>query len=132
MPRFYFDFSSGGTVEADDVGTEFPSLEAAYLDACQSALEISFEKLRTRSDPNLDSVEILNARRQSLMQVPFSDVLHPKPSRLPPRQNQCTEIFSTYQQELARGRRLRVEIGDELIKMQTTFCAIKASLERLK
>lgn len=75
MPRFFFDFSSGGTVVADDVGTEFPSLEEAYLDACQSALEISFEKLRIRRDPNLDLVEILDARRQPLMQVPFSDVL---------------------------------------------------------
>jgi len=48
MPRFFFDFTSGGTIDADDVGTEFPSLEEAYLDACRSALEMSFEKLRMR------------------------------------------------------------------------------------
>ncbi len=33
MPRFFFDFTSGRTIEADDIGTEFPSLEEAYLDA---------------------------------------------------------------------------------------------------
>jgi len=132
MPRFFFDFSSGGTVVADDVGTEFPSLEDAYLDACQSALEISFEKLRIRSDPNLDSVEILDARRQSLMQVPFSDVLRPKPAGSPARQDQCTEIVSSYQQQLTRGKRLKAEIREELRKMQTTFGAIRANLERLK
>ena len=132
MPRFFFDFSSGGTVVADDVGTEFPSLEDAYLDACQSALEISFEKLRSRSDPNLDSVEILDARRQSLMQVPFSDVLRPKPAGSPARQDQCTEIVSSYQQQLTRGKRLKAEIREELRKMQTTFGAIRANLERLK
>ena len=132
MPRFFFDFSSAGTVVADDVGTEFPSLEEAYLDACQSALEISFEKLRSRSDPNLDSVEILDARRQSLMQVPFSDVLRPKPSGSPARQDQCIEIVSSYQQQLTRGKRLKAEIREELRKMQTTFGAIRANLERLK
>ena len=132
MPRFFFDFSSGGTVVADDVGTEFPSLEEAYLDACQSALEISFEKLRIRRDPNLDSVEILDARRQPLMQVPFSDVLRPKPSWSPARQGQCTEIASSYQQQLTRGKRLKAEIREELRKMQTTFGAIRANLERLK
>ena len=132
MPRFFFDFSSGGTVVADDVGTEFHSLEEAYLDACQSALEISFEKLRIRSDPNLDSVEILDARRQPLMQVPFSDVLRPKPLRSPARQDQCPEIVSSYQQQLTRGKRLKAEIREELRKMQTTFGAIRANLERLK
>ncbi|MGY0571258.1 DUF6894 family protein [Bradyrhizobium sp. RDM12] len=132
MPRFFFDFSSDGTVVADDVGTEFPSLEEAYLDACQSALEMSFEKLRIRSDPNLDSVEILDARRQLLMQVPFSDVLRPKPSRPPARQDQYTGTVSSYQQQLTRGKRLKAEIGEELSKMRTTFGAIRASLDRLK
>ena len=132
MPRFFFDFSSGGTVVADDVGTEFPSLEEAYLDACRSALEMSFEKLRIRNDPNLDSVEILDAQGQSLMQVPFSDVLRPKPLRSPGRQDQCTDIISSYQEQLVRRKRLRAEIDEELRKMQTTFGAIRANLDRLK
>jgi len=132
MPLFFFDFSSGGTVVADDIGTEFPSLEEAYLDACQSALEMSFEKLRIRNDPNLDSVEILDARRQLLMEVPFSDVLRPKPSRCPGTQDQCAEIVSSYQEKLMRGKRLKAEIGEELTKMQATFGAIRGNLDRLK
>ncbi|WP_314957694.1 DUF6894 family protein [Bradyrhizobium cosmicum] len=132
MPRFYFDFRSDGRIVVDDVGTEFPSLEEAYLDACQSALEISFEKLRIRSDPHLDSVEILDARRRPLMQVPFSDVLRPKPSRSRARQDQWIGIVSSYQQQLTRGKRLKAEIGEELKKMNTTFGAIRANLERLK
>ena len=39
MPLFFFDFTSHGAIEKDDIGTEFPSLEEAYLDACRSALE---------------------------------------------------------------------------------------------
>jgi hypothetical protein len=64
--------------------------------------------------------------------VPFSDVLRPKPSRAPARQDQCVEIVSSYQQQLIRGKRLRAEIGEELRKMQTTFGAIRANLDRLK
>jgi uncharacterized protein DUF6894 len=136
MPRFFFDFTSGRTIEADDIGTEFPSLEEAYLDACRSALEMSFEKLRVRCDPNLDSVEILDAERHSLMQVPFSDVLRPKPPRLPSAQDlcnqqSCKQLIESCNQQLVRGKRLKAEIGAELRKMRTTSSAIRASLERL-
>jgi hypothetical protein len=136
MPLFFFDFTSGGTIEADDIGTEFPSLEEAYLDACRSALEMSFEKLRTRSDPNLDSVEILDAQRHSLMQVPFSDVLRPKPPRPPAVRNYgygqtYNQLIDSCNQQLTRGNRLKAEIGEELRKMRTTSGAIRANLERL-
>ncbi|MFB6452806.1 DUF6894 family protein [Bradyrhizobium tunisiense] len=136
MPLFFFDFTSGETIEADDIGTVFPSLEEAYLDACRSALEMSFEKLRMRRDPNLDSVEILDAQRHSLMQVPFSDVLRPNPQRLPAardhgnRQN-CNQLIDSCNQQLNRGHRLKAEIGEELRKMRTTSAAIRAKLELL-
>lgn len=137
MPLFFFDFTSGGTTEADDVGTEFPSLEEAYLDACRSALEISFEKLRARCDPNLDSVEILDAERHSLMQVPFSDVLRPKPPRLSAARKQShgqsgNQLIESCNQQLTRGKRLKAEIQEELRKMRTTSGAIHVQLERLK
>ena len=136
MPLFFFDFTKGGTIEADDVGTEFPSLEEAYLDACRSALEISFEKLRMRCDPTLDSVEILDAQHHSLMHVPFSDVLRPKPAPLPAVRNlghgqDGNQLIDSFNQELTRGKRLKAEIGEELRKMHITWGAIRAKLERL-
>ena len=136
MPRFFFDFTSGRTIEADDIGTEFASLEEAYLDACRSALEMSFEKLRVRRDPNLDSVEILDAQRKSLMHVPFSDVLRPKPPRLPAAQDlgiqqSCDQLIESCNQQLVRGKRLKAEISEELRKMRTMSSAIRANLERL-
>ena len=131
MPLFFFDFTSGDTIEADDVGTEFPSLEEAYLDACRSALEMSFDKLRRRRDPNLDSVEILDAERHSLMQVPFSDVLRPKPPLPPALQVHYSQLIESCNEQLTRGKRLKAEIGEELRKMRTTSNAIRANLQRL-
>jgi hypothetical protein len=132
MPIFFFDFTSEGMIETDDIGTEFPSLEKAYLDACRSALEMSFEKLRDRSDPNLDSVEILDAERRPLMHVPFSEVLRPQCSPWPAVQNECSQIIHACHTELARGKRLKKEIDEELRKIQTVTGAIRTSLERLR
>ena len=132
MPLFFFDFTSNGTIEKDDTGTVFPSLEEAYLDACRSALEMSFEKLRHRSDPYGDLIEILDAGRHSLMQVPFADALRPKPSRRPAVQPQCNQIIEACQRKVARGRRLKTEIEEEMVKIQTVAGAICANLERLK
>jgi hypothetical protein len=132
MPLFFFDFTSDGLIESDDTGSEFPSLEAAYLDACRSVLEIAFEKLRVRSDPDLDSVEILDARRRCLMRVPFSEVLRPKPSRSRALQAQRRQLIGSCQHELTRCKRLKAEISEELGKMQATSSAIRASLARLQ
>jgi len=130
MPLFFFDFTFDGRLEKDDLGTEFSCLEDAYLDAVHSALDMSFDKLRGRGDPHRDSVEILDAKRQSLMQVPFSEVLRPKPLRYAALRDQCSEIIDLCQRELARGKRLRAEIDDELRKMEIISGAIRAALER--
>jgi hypothetical protein len=72
MPRFFFNLRSSGV---DEIGTEFSSLEAAYLDVCDAILQIAFEKLRSRQDPSKDMFEIADGQREVLMQVPF---LEPK------------------------------------------------------
>jgi hypothetical protein len=132
MPIFFFDFSSEGVIETDDIGTEFPSLEKAYLDACRSALEMSFEKLRDRNDPNLDSVEILDAERRPLMHVPFSEILRPQSPPWSAVQHECGQIIHACHTELARGKRLKEEIDDELRKIQAATGDIRTSLERLR
>jgi hypothetical protein len=132
MPLFYFDFQFGETIEADDVGTEFPTLQDAYLDACRSALEMSLERLRTRHDPNVDSVEILDAQRRSLMQVPFSDVLRPKPLRSSALRDRSNQLIGSCHEHLSRGKRLKAEIGEELRKMQAMSLDIRASVQRLR
>ena len=51
MPRFFFHLEGANGVEADEIGVEFESLEAAYLDAYHAVLDISHDMLRERKDP---------------------------------------------------------------------------------
>src|SRR5215468_1013330 len=78
MPRFFFNLSSQGNVSIDETGTDFSSLEAAYLETCGAILEMAIEKLREREDPGKDMFEITDERGNVLMQVPFSEVLRPQ------------------------------------------------------
>ncbi|MDB5609595.1 MAG: hypothetical protein JWP25_6495 [Bradyrhizobium sp.] len=132
MPIFFFDLTSAGTLTVDEVGTEFASLEDAYLDTCRAALDMSFEKLGTRDDPYRDSFDILDASRRPLMHVPFSDVLQPKPSARQTVERRWNETFASCRREMARGRLLRAEVGSELRKVQMTSLVILANLNRLK
>jgi hypothetical protein len=131
MPLFYFNFTSDGLVTMDEVGTEFPSLEEAYLDTWRAVLEISFEKLGTRDDPNRDSFDILDNERRPLMHVPFSDVLRPRQPLRPTTEHQWVRTIDLCRKEIARSRALQAEVGKELKKAQQAFLAIRANLRRL-
>lgn len=129
MPLFFFDFTFDGATDTDDVGVQYPSLEAAYLDACRAALDISFEKLQARRNAHLDSVEILDGDRRSLMFVPFSEVLRPD-SRLSPAQRECGQLIQSCRQQMARAERLRAEVVTELQSIQSMAVILRANLAR--
>lgn len=129
MPLFFFDFTFDGVTDTDDVGVQYPSLEAAYLDSCRAALDISFEKLQTRRNAHLDSVEILDGNRQSLMHVPFSEVLRPK-SRVSPAQREFGQLIQSCRQQMARAERLRAEVATELQSIQFMTVVLRANLAR--
>jgi hypothetical protein len=129
MPLFFFDFTFDGVTETDDAGLQFPSLEAAYLETCRAALDISFEKLQARRNAHMDSVEILDGNRQSLMFVPFSEVLRPKSSLLP-AQRESERLVQSCRHEMARAERLRAEIATELKSIQSMTVVIRANLAR--
>jgi hypothetical protein len=60
MPKFFFHLISTGNYCADEVGGEFPDVEAAYLDGWQAALEMGFDMLQDRRDPNQHHFEIVD------------------------------------------------------------------------
>ncbi|NPU11398.1 hypothetical protein HL666_11565 [Bradyrhizobium sp. 83002] len=129
MPQFYFNYSSGGTTFTDDVGTDFASLEAAYLDACETALAIAFEKLRARQDPATDAFDIVDVDRNVLMQLPFSEVLRPGTGTIMPwSMLQTTSALENCSRERARGERLKSELGAELARTREIFAAIRANV----
>src|ERR1700757_2566168 len=111
MPRFFFHFTSQDAVSRDEVGTVFPSLEAAYLDVCQSALEMSIDKLRVRDDPANDSVEITDESGRLLMDIPFSEVLRPHQKAGVQANRRATDgIIQACERQLQRNNTLRSEL----------------------
>ncbi|WP_022722343.1 DUF6894 family protein [Rhodopseudomonas sp. B29] len=128
MPRFFFNYTSGGTTSVDDIGVDFPSLEAAYLDACESALEIAFEQLQARQDPTGDAFDIFDDKQNVLIKLPFSEVLRPA-GRPPVLANLQTEIaLENCSREIARGEKLNSELGAELARTKELFAALRANL----
>ena len=129
MPRFFFNHVSKGATCVDDTGTEFPSLEAAYLDACEAILGIAFEKLRARQDPATDAFEIVDDKRNVLMKVPFSEVLRPAAATsMSTVREQSTLALENCRHQAARSERLNGEIRAEFARAREMFDAIRANL----
>ena len=130
MPKFFFNHTSHDDVSVDESGTEFPSLEAAYLDTCKAILDISFEKLRERLDPNEDSFEIVSERGDLLVTIPFSEVLRPR------QPTDCSgsrteQLTATSARLTERHRVLTAEFNEELAIAEQTFRTIRSNLVRL-
>jgi hypothetical protein len=129
MPHFFFNYTSGGATSVDDVGTEFSSLEAAYLDVCKTTLAIAFEKLRARQDPATDSFDIIDDEKNVLMHVPFSEVLRPAAATNLSTINQQTVLaLENCRRQAARSESLKNEIRAEFARTREMFDAIRANL----
>lgn len=90
MPQFYFHLASPDGVSPDEVGSSFPDIEAAYLGACEAALEMSVDMLRRRHDPSRHRFEITNGDGEALFDIPFAEVLRPAARPGPPTKRSAT------------------------------------------
>lgn len=128
MPHFFFNYISGGTTAVDDTGTEFSSLEAAYLDTCETALAIAFEKLRERVDPADDAFEITDHKQTVLMRVPFSEVLQPAAAKhVAAITKKAFLALDNCHREAVRGGKLKDEIRTEFAKARELVGTIRAT-----
>jgi hypothetical protein len=133
MPRFFFHFTSQNCVSRDDVGTVFPSLEAAYLDGCRSALEISIDKLRARDDPTDDEVEITDESGRMLLLIPFSEVLRPRQKMdIQASRQTMNRAIEDCRRQMTRSQALRSELRAEFEKIQSSFQSIRTKLTILE
>jgi uncharacterized protein DUF6894 len=129
MPRFFFHFTSQNQIGRDDIGTEFPSLEDAYLDACRAVAEISFEKLRAHDDPTNDEIEIADEAGRTLMNIPFSEILMPHEKTNARTSRHATDrAIQACQRQTLRGRTLWSELQTEFAKAQDAFRSIQSKL----
>jgi hypothetical protein len=133
MPRFFFHFTSQDQIGRDDIGTVFPSLEAAYLDACEAVLEISFEKFRAHDDPTDDGVEIVDEGGRMLMHIPFSEILRPHQRESARGSRHTTNgAIQACQRQMLRSRTLWSELQTEFATTRDTCRSIQAKLAILK
>ena len=132
MPRFFFNLRSQGDVSIDEIGTEFSSLEAAYLDACDAIMQIAFEKLQSRQDPSKDTFEIADGQRKVLMQVPFLEVLQPQAAtKISRTRLDSLRTLDNCLHQVARSEALQVAISTELEQAKKTCSGIRANLARI-
>ena len=82
MPLYYFHFAVGRKRYPDELGVQFDSVEAAYLDAFRAAEEMWIELIKKGEDPTTGSFEICDTNGDLLLILPFKEVL--KPVRKPP------------------------------------------------
>ena len=131
MPRFFFDLSAPGRLDTDDSGVEFVHLEAAYLDVCQAALEISMEMLHSRQDPSRYSFHIRDTQGRRLLDVPFREVLQPGaclPRSPVPRAVSAEMVAMT----VARTRELKAELRAGFSEARETVRSARATLGRAR
>lgn len=75
MPQFYFHLRDELGLHSDDLGTEFPDVETAYLEAFAGARDLWAEMLQERRDPRRSRFEVANAAGQPLFELLFTEVL---------------------------------------------------------
>lgn len=125
MPRFLFHLISPGAYDVDDIGCEFPNVEAAYLDAYAAAIEIIGEMLSDRRDPSRFQFEIFDEENRFMIELPFSEVLRPQALG-----TGHLKIQQDLQCQLRRGRKLRAEIRTELANSRAALESSRKILAR--
>ncbi len=125
MPLFFFDLATPGGIERDDLGVSFPGVEAAYMDACRAALEMSVDMLRARQDPARHCFEVRDERAALVLEIPFTEVLQPRRRPAPPRRAH-PQIEAT----VGRSRQLRAEVHAELTRARRALETAQETLRR--
>ncbi|WP_444980397.1 DUF6894 family protein, partial [Methylobacterium soli] len=64
MAHFYTHLRTAEGLERDEIGTEYPSLEAAYLNACAGIPRLAAELIEEGHDPSACSFEICDGADQ--------------------------------------------------------------------
>jgi len=75
MTRYFFNFQQGDACTVDADGSEFSSVEEAYLGAFRAAQDMWHELLIEREDPMLCAFEVTNGAGDSLFVLNFGEVL---------------------------------------------------------
>ena len=117
MARFYFHLSTGEDYERDEVGSDHVDANQAYLEAFESAQQLSVDLIREHLSPIRHRFDICDEYDRVLFQVPFAEIMGRRPGP--------HELMHT----AARGQNLaadvRNEIGNVRAELQSLWDALK-------
>jgi hypothetical protein len=125
MPRFFFHMIAPGAYFPDEIGSEFPDAETAYLEARQAALEIAFEILREGGDPNRHQFEITDDRGRFLLELPFSEAIRPSPKPVHNR-----EVRAKLRHNIRRSRHLQDQVRTQCVQSRLVLKRTRALLRK--
>ncbi|MDP4026757.1 hypothetical protein Q8W71_29560 [Methylobacterium sp. NEAU 140] len=114
MPLFLFHLRTPDGLDRDDLGVEFESLEAAYLDVCVTIQEMAADYVRQGVNPLPFAFVIADAAEAELMEVPFAERL--RDGRAPVRPEPRPEVPDLVG-DLQRGRQLVAAMRAEVVAM---------------
>ena len=123
MARYFFHLLFPDGASKDDIGTELPNAEAAYLEACETALDLSFEMLRNRSDPSRHAFEVADESGRIIFEIPFAEVTRPAARNQP-----FFEIHAKIEHNHGRAKRAMAELKQNFSRTQSLLKSTKELL----
>ena len=126
MARYFFHLISPDGSSKDEIGTDLPNAEAAYLEACEAALEMSFEMLRERTDPNRHTFEVTDEEGHVVFEIPFAEVTRPAERRPP-----FTEVHATIARHQERASRAILEIKTSFRRTESLLNSTRELLTKV-
>jgi Domain of unknown function (DUF6894) len=125
MPRYFFHLSTPEHYSLDEIGVEYPSVEAAYLGAHQAALDMSVDLLRDHVDPSRHAFDIVDQHGQMLFDLPFSEVTRPV-DHVPPHSHLHAAILRNH----SRAKRATSELMETFARTRSLLAAAQELLAR--
>jgi hypothetical protein len=126
MARYFFHLTSPDGSSKDDIGTELASAEAAYLAACDAALDMSYEMLRERRDPARHTFEVADEQGQVVFEIPFAEVTRPAERRPP-----YAGVHASIQRHQDRASRSLSELKTNFRRAQSLLSSTKELLTKV-
>jgi hypothetical protein len=114
----------------DDIGTEFPSLEAAFLDTCDAVLDIAFEKLRTQQDRR--TIPLTSRMSQGARSCTCHSRSPPTAPGKIPMVYRKRQAIAACHREIVRSQTLKAELRVEFEKTQSALEVTRTNLARMR
>ena len=128
MPRYFFHLRGGpNSFSPDDLGVELPDIEAAYLEAFQTAKEMAQEWRKKGQNPRLYAFEIVDAAGELVLELPFSEALDHQAGRRPAM---LTRSMRRAKEQGARMMRLTAEVAEQVKAAQENLRHSRELLQR--